>query len=77
MLETATEGAPWLGPIFMFRDCIFCRGTHVSPYVEELEEMVLACRDRCHDAARRGDLCAWEGRDTIPTLPELACFQAD
>lgn len=62
----------------MFRDCGFCRQTHMSPWADELEEMVMDCRDYHR---RRGDpvgaLEEWAGRDTVPTLPELACLQAD
>lgn len=65
-------------PLLMMRDCAFCRQLHMSPYVDELEETVLDCRDyrQC-----RGDpvgrLEEWEGRDTVPIPVELAYFQAD
>ena len=59
----------------MFRECPFCGATHCSPYVDELEAMVLACRDRAAPD-RRGTLAAWGDRETLPARPEMEAFSA-
>ena len=45
--------------LMMSRDCPFCGRTHQSPYVDELEESVLACRDKALPKDR-GSLDGWE-----------------
>ncbi len=48
------------GPqVLMSRDCPFCSRTHRSPYIDELEEAVLACRDKL-PLEDRGSLDGWE-----------------
>jgi hypothetical protein len=49
----------------MFRDCPFCGVQHRSPYVDELEEIVLACRAGA-DRQKLGLLADYEGHDTSP-----------
>jgi hypothetical protein len=57
-------------PVLMFRECPFCGNLHRSPYVDELEASVMACRDRVAPEAR-GSLEEWHDRDTIPVRPEV------
>jgi len=54
--------------------CPFCGAEHSSDYIDEIEEIVLACRAHAHPA-RRGTLEAWDGRETVPIRPEadLCC----
>ena len=61
------------GLIVMYRECPFCGGTHSSPYMDELEAMVMRCRDRAAPGAR-GTLAAWGERDTLPVRPEIEAF---
>jgi hypothetical protein len=44
--------------LVMFRDCPFCGVTHRSPYVDELEEMVLRCRANA-PPEKQGNLEMW------------------
>ena len=55
--------------IVMFRDCPFCGSTHRSPYVDELENTVMSCREKAHPE-KRGDLDAWPEGDTLPVRCE-------
>jgi len=55
--------------IVMFRDCPFCGSTHRSPYVDELENTVMSCREKAHPE-KRGDLEAWPEPDTKPVRCE-------
>ncbi len=71
MGATLTAAGP--DSLLMFRDCPFCRRTHKSPYVDELERAVLACREKAA-LEDRGSLEAWEGRDTFPVLCEIEAF---
>ncbi len=48
--------------ILMSRDCPFCGCTHTSPYVDELEMAVMACRANAAPEDR-GSLEAWVDRD--------------
>jgi hypothetical protein len=59
--------------IMMFRDCPFCGTTHRSPFVDELETVVLACRERARPEDR-GSLDAWVGHDTLPVRSETEAF---
>ena len=59
--------------LLMLRECPFCGYTHSSPYADELEEMVLACREHA-SPEQRGSLEAWEDRDTTPIRPEIEVF---
>ncbi len=56
-------------PILMFRECPFCGSTHRSPYVDELENTVMSCREKIHPD-KRGDLDAWPEQDTLPVRCE-------
>ena len=56
-------------PIVMFRECPFCGSTHRSPYVDELENIVMSCRDKVQPD-KRGDLAAWPEQDTLPVRCE-------
>ncbi len=51
----------------MYRDCPFCGCTHQSLYVDELEECVLACRDRI-PPKDRDTLEAYEALLTRPAV---------
>ncbi len=42
----------------MIRDCPFCSRTHRSPYVDVLEDGVMACRAKA-PPWKRGSLDAW------------------
>jgi hypothetical protein len=60
-------------PILMFRDCPFCGTIHRSPYIDELENSVLTCRDRvCPE--KRGSLETWPDQDTPPVPCEIEAF---
>ncbi len=59
--------------IVMFRDCPFCGARHQSPYVDELEEMVLSCRETV-SPEHRGSLEFWMGWDMMPRRPETERF---
>lgn len=59
--------------VLMVRDCPFCGRTHRSPYADELEAAVMACRERAAPEDR-GSLEAWQGRDTSPVLCEIEAF---
>lgn len=59
--------------ISMTRECPFCGSLHVSPYVDELEALVMACREKVAPD-RRGTLDAWGDRDTLPVRPEAEAF---
>ncbi len=54
----------------MLRDCPFCMGIHKSPYADELEAEVMACREKVSPTLR-GSLEAWGDRETIPVPPEV------
>lgn len=59
--------------ILMFRECPFCGNTHRSPYVDELENTVLSCRDKaCPD--KRGTLETWPEPDTVPVRCETQAY---
>ena len=62
-----------LPEVLMYRECPFCGATHSSQYVDELEGIVMACRDRAAPD-RRGTLAAWGERDTLPVRPEIEAF---
>ncbi len=56
----------------MSRDCPFCKRTHRSPYVDELEEAVMACRDKA-PLEDRGILEEWEDFGTW-AMSEIEAF---
>ncbi len=56
----------------MIRDCPFCRRTHRSPYVDVLEEVVLACRAKV-PPGERGCLDVWEDLGCWP-VSEVDAF---
>ena len=58
--------------ILMARDCPFCKRTHRSPYVDELEEAVMACRERVRPDDR-GSLETWEDPGSWP-VSEIEAF---
>ncbi len=66
---TATVADP---EILMSRECPFCNRTHRSPYVDELEEAVMACREKV-SPEDRGLLDAWEDLGRWP-ISELESF---
>jgi hypothetical protein len=49
--------------------CLFCKRDHVSPYFDEIEEEILACRDRAPDW-QRGDLAGFKDPGMRPVSPE-------
>lgn len=51
-------------------DCPFCQLTHVSPFIDELEEQVMACRAAAHPD-KRGTLEAWGDQNTIPVRVDM------
>jgi hypothetical protein len=53
----------------MFRECPFCGTHHRSVYVDELEEMVLKCRETA-ERHRLGLLEDYAGHETSPTKCE-------
>ena len=55
--------------IVMFRECPFCGSTHRSPYVDELENAVMTCREKAQPD-KRGDLDAWPESETLPVRCE-------
>lgn len=59
--------------ITMSRECPFCGSLHESPYVDELEAAVMACREKT-TPDRRGTLEAWGDRETLPVRPEAEAF---
>ena len=59
--------------LLMYRECPFCGATHSSPYIDELEGIVMACRDRAAPD-RRGTLASWGERETLPVRPEIEAF---
>ena len=54
-------------------ECPFCGGIHESPYVDELEAVVMTCREKAAPD-RRGTLDAWGDRETFPVRPEIEAF---
>ncbi len=58
----------------MLRECPFCMNVHTSPYVDEVEEIVLRCRDKAAPE-QRGTLDAWEGRETQPVRSEIEALR--
>ena len=71
-LSEATTGQA-TPDVIMSRECPFCGSLHVSPYVDELEALVMACREKVAPD-RRGTLDAWGDRDTLPVRPEAEAF---
>src|SRR3989344_330638 len=61
------------GLVVMYRECPFCGATHCSPYVDELEGIVKACRDRAAPN-RKSTLASWGDRDTLPIRPEIEAY---
>ena len=61
-----------MGTTMMIRDCPFCGRTHRSPYVDELEEDVMACRAKA-PPWDRGSLDAWEDLGCWP-VSEIEVF---
>jgi hypothetical protein len=59
--------------LLMVRECPFCGFAHSSPYVDELEAAVLACREQA-PPDQRGTLKTWGDRETSPTRPEIEAF---
>ena len=59
--------------LMMYRECPFCGHTHQSVYVDELEAIVMACRDRVAPECR-GSLEAWGKADTLPIPPEVEAY---
>lgn len=59
--------------LIYYRECPFCGVTHSSPYVDELEGIVMACRERAAPD-KRGTLAAWGDRETLPVRPEIEAF---
>ncbi len=57
----------------MFRLCPFCGGVHSSPYVDELEAAVMACRERAAPT-ERGSVDAWKDLDTWPVPADVEAF---
>ena len=62
-----------IDPIMMYRECPFCGGMHQSPYIDELETIVMNCRQSVAPV-RRGTLESWGERDTLPVRPEIEAF---
>jgi len=60
-------------PVVMYRECPFCGETHSSSFIDELEEIVLACRERVMPE-QRGTLDAWGERETLPVRPEIEAY---
>ena len=58
--------------LLMIWDCPFCRRTHQSPYVDELEEAVLACRAKTAPEDR-GSLDEWKDLGRWP-VSEIEAF---
>ncbi len=56
----------------MIRDCPFCRRTHRSPYVDVLEDGVMACRAKA-PPWKRGSLDAWVDLGLWP-VSEIEAF---
>ncbi len=56
-------------PVVMFRVCPFCGQHHRSEYVDELEEMVLKCRETA-ERHRLGLLEDFTEHETTPTKCE-------
>ncbi|MEK7076924.1 MAG: hypothetical protein AAB967_01695 [Patescibacteria group bacterium] len=59
--------------LIMYRECPFCGATHGSHYVDELEGIVMACRERAAPD-KRGTLAEWGDRETLPVRPEIEAF---
>lgn len=51
--------------------CIFCKREHLSEFFDEIEEQILACRDRAPDW-QRGRLATWPGPDPVITVEREA-----
>ncbi len=58
--------------LLMIRDCPFCGRAHRSPYVDELEEAVLACRAK-NAPEDRGSLDEWKDLGRWP-VSEIEAF---
>lgn len=50
--------------------CLFCAREHVSPYFDQIEEEILACRDRAPEW-KRGSLAAFEDPVMRPVSVEM------
>ncbi len=72
-METVEVQADGSESLVMYRECPFCGRRHRSPYVDELEAAVMACRDRL-TPKYRGSLEAWDMRDTLPIPPEVEAY---
>ena len=59
--------------LVMIRECPFCGAMHTSPYVDELEAKVMACREKV-PLISRGTLETWDDRDSAPVPPEVEAF---
>ena len=56
--------------------CIFCKRIHRSFFFDEIEEQILACRDRAAEW-QKGRLDTWENPTITPITVESAALCGD
>lgn len=56
--------------------CIYCKRIHRSPYFDEVEERILACRDEAPEW-QKGRLETWEDPNNRPITVESVALCGD